>query len=99
MSNPSHTLRWSAAAALLAALLVMVMLAIGLSVGSDLAMLEQPATPTQFSAVADRHAGPIQAMMVVDNLFVVAYVTAFVWPHWYGLAHRWRPPSAWGLPC
>jgi hypothetical protein len=42
MPNPSHTFRWSAAAALLAALLVMVMLAIGLSVGPDLATLEQP---------------------------------------------------------
>ncbi|HID62792.1 MAG TPA: hypothetical protein EYP49_08670 [Anaerolineae bacterium] len=86
MSNPSHTFRWSAAAGLLAAMLVVVMFAIGLSVGPDLAVLEQSATPTQFGTVADRHAGAIQTMMVVDNLFVVAYVTAFV-----GLAALVRP--------
>ena len=86
MSNLSYALRWSAAANLLAALLVMIMVAIGLGVGSDLAVLEQPTTPTQFGAVADCHATAIQAMMVVDNLFVVAYVTAFV-----GLAALVRP--------
>lgn len=86
MSDLSHTLRWSAAAGLLAALLVVAMLAIGLGIGSDLATLEQPTTPAQFGAMADRYAGAIQAMMVVDNLFVVAYVTAFV-----GLAALVRP--------
>lgn len=86
MPNLSHTLRWSAAAGLLAALLVVVMLAIGLSVGPDLAVLEQPATTIQFGTVVGRHAGAIQAMMVVDNLFVVAYVTAFL-----GLAALVRP--------
>ena len=62
------TVRWSAAAGLLAALLVVVMLTIGLGVGPNLAMLERPVIPTQFGAVADRPAGAIQAMIVVFPL-------------------------------
>lgn len=68
MPNLSYRLRWSAAAGLLAALLLVVMLTIGLGVGPNLAMLERPVIPTQFGAVANRHGGAIQVMMVVLSL-------------------------------
>jgi hypothetical protein len=71
-------MRWGGASSFLAALILTVMVAVVLSAGSDSSQLLQPTDGDIVSGLMDRHSGMVQANVILDDLFIVAYTMAFL---------------------
>jgi hypothetical protein len=90
MTERQWILRLGGASGLLAALLLTAMLAVGLAAGRNSAQLLQPTDADLVSALMSRYSGPVQASILLDDLFVLAYTGAFL-----GLAALVWPRSRW----
>ena len=66
---------WGAGAAAVALLALFV---VGLSLGEDFSVLEGATTPADFAAAVDRHAAAMKTAMAIDNLFVIGYSLALL---------------------
>jgi hypothetical protein len=92
MAERRRVQRWGGASGLLAALILTAMLAVGLLAGSDSGQLLQPTDPGVAADLMTRYSGLVQAIVVLDDLFAVAYSGAFLglaalaWPRSRGLA-------------
>lgn len=86
MTERQHILRWGGASGILAGLILTAMLAVGLAAGPNSAQLLQPTDPALVSELMDQYQGPVQASILLDDLFALAYTGAFlglaalVWP-------------------
>ena len=86
MAERQHILRWGGALGFLAALLLTAMMAAGLAAGPDSTELLQPSDPARISDLMSEYGGVVQANIVLDDLFALAYtgaflgLTALVWP-------------------
>jgi hypothetical protein len=98
-----HVLRWGGLSSLLAALLLAVMAAAGMAAGPASTQLLRPTDPALLADLMARHAGTVQASILLDDLFVLAYtggflaLAALVWPRsrWVaGVAMVWALAAA-----
>ncbi len=71
-------MRWGGASGLLAALILTAMVAVGLAAGPDSAQLLHPTDAGRVEAMMAEHGGIVQASIVLDDLFVLAYTAAFL---------------------
>lgn len=90
MTERQHILRWGGASGILAALILTAMIAVGLPAGTNSSQLLQPTDPALASDLFARYAGTVQATVVLDDLFALAYTGAF-----FGLAALVWPRSRW----
>lgn len=90
MTERQRIMRWGGASGILAAAILAVMIAVGLTAGTDSAQLLQPTDADLVPALMDRYSGVVQASVVLDDLFVLAYTGAFL-----GLAALVWPRSRW----
>lgn len=77
MEPTKFIVRVGAIAGALAALLLAAMIVVGAGIGSDLNKL-QSSSPVWVAELLVEHTGAIQTLMVIDDLFVVAYLAAFI---------------------
>ncbi|MCX7838035.1 MAG: hypothetical protein N2559_01055 [Anaerolineae bacterium] len=77
MSNEKFILRVGAIAGALATILLVVMILIGLQIGPDLENLNS-LSPTRVAELFVTSQGKLRMVMVVDDLFALAYVIAFI---------------------
>jgi len=89
MNANQLVIRLGMVASVTAAGILVVMMAIAMMIGPDLANL-QSASPPLVAELFANSAGKLQAMMVVDDLFALAYTLAFV-----GLAVYAQPRIGW----
>jgi hypothetical protein len=86
MTERQYILRWGGASGLLAALILTAMMAVGLAAGPDFSQLLQPTKGDLVSRLLPEYAATLKAVVVLDDLFAVAYTGAFfalaalVWP-------------------
>jgi hypothetical protein len=78
MAERKHILRWGGASGIAAALILITMLAVGLAAGSDSGELLQPTDPDRASCLMSRYSGLVQTIVLLDDLFAVAYTGAFL---------------------
>lgn len=78
MTERQHILRWGGASGIVAALVLTIMMAVGLAAGPDSTKLLQPTDPTIASKLLTEHADTVQAVVVLDDLFALAYTGAFL---------------------
>jgi hypothetical protein len=89
MNETKLLLRAGAAGGAVAALLLLVLFVINVTMGADLTALEGGATAAQMTAVYQKQGATLQAAMLTDDLFVIAYTLAFL-----GVATLAREKSA-----
>lgn len=77
MADRKFLVRVGALASALAAILLAAQIVVGIMIGPDAASLESIA-PDAVKKLFSEHAREIQLMMTLDNLFIVAYLAAFV---------------------
>jgi hypothetical protein len=90
MTERQNILRWGGASGILAGLILTAMLAVGLAAGPNSAQLLQPTDPALVSELMSQYSGPVQASILLDDLFALAYTGAFL-----GLAALVWPRSRW----
>jgi hypothetical protein len=76
--NSSKTVRAGAISALAAALILVVMALVGLPAGSSMAIVGQPGLPEDYASTLSPYANSLQAVMALDNIFLIAYTGAFI---------------------
>lgn len=76
--NHRSLLRACALASFIAAVLLAIQFVIGISLGSDLALLETALDANAIASFLRARAPGVMTLMAFDNLFVVAYSVAFV---------------------
>ena len=90
MAERKQILRWGGICGLLAALILTAMMAIGLAAGPDSTELLQPTNPERASGLMSEYGDVVKANIVLDDLFALAYIGAFL-----GLAALVWPRSRW----
>lgn len=70
--NASQTTRAGAFCALTGAVILIVMAVVGLPAGEGLAILGQPGLPDNYVTVISPYANTLQAVMALDNIFLIA---------------------------
>jgi hypothetical protein len=90
MAERKHILHWGGASGILAALILTAMFAVGLAAGSDSGQLLQPTDQDLARDLMCRYSGLVQTIVLLDDLFAVAYTGAFL-----GLAALVWPRSRW----
>lgn len=78
MTSTKRTVRWGAVASFVAAGLLLAMIVVGIAAGAEVASLEHPQSAEQASRTLSRQSETIRLMMVIDDLFVIAYAVAFI---------------------
>jgi len=76
--NPSQTVRAGAVCALAASVILVVMAIVGLPAGEGMAIVGQPGLPDNYVTVLSPYANTLQAVMALDNIFLIAYTGAFI---------------------
>lgn len=71
-------IRSGAMAAFGAAFLLVVQFALGLGIGSDIALLSQTVDAARMTAFFEMHARALTQLMAADDAFAIAYAVAFV---------------------
>ena len=76
--NASQTVRAGAVCALAASVILVVMAIVGLPAGEGMAIVGQPGLPDNYVTVLSPYANTLQAVMALDNIFLIAYTGAFI---------------------
>ena len=76
--NASQTVRAGAVCALAASGILVVMAIVGLPAGEGMAIVGQPGLPDNYVTVLSPYANTLQAVMALDNIFLIAYTGAFI---------------------
>ena len=76
--NLSHTVRAGAFCALAASVILVVMAIVGLPAGEAMAIVGQPGLPDNYVTILSPYADTLQAVMALDNIFLIAYTGAFI---------------------
>lgn len=90
MTERQTILRYGGASGIMAALILTAMMAVGLPASTNSAQLLQPTDPALVGDLFAKYAGTVQATVVLDDLFALAYTGAF-----FGLAALVWPRSRW----
>ena len=90
MAERQHILRWGGVSGIVAALILTIMIVVGLAAGPDSTKLLQPTDPAIASKLLTQHADTVQAVVILDDLFALAYTGAF-----FGLAALVWTRSRW----
>ena len=78
MPNDPFTMRAGAIAGAAAVILLVVMIAVGLQIGPDLANLEGSLSPMLVAELFANSSGKLRGLMALDDIFALAYVIAFI---------------------
>jgi len=76
--SASQTVRAGAFCALAGAAILIVMAVVGLPAGGSMAIMGQPGLPDNYSIIISPYANTLQAVMALDNIFLIAYTGAFI---------------------
>ena len=76
--NLSQTVRAGAFCALAASVILVVMAIVGLPAGEAMAIVGQPGLPDTYVTILSPYADTLQAVMALDNIFLIAYTGAFI---------------------
>jgi hypothetical protein len=76
--NSSQTVRAGAFCALAASVILVVMAIVGLPAGEGMAIVGQPGLPDSYVTIISPYADTLQAVMALDNIFLIAYTGAFI---------------------
>ena len=78
MPNDNFTMRTGAIAGAVAVILLVMMIAVGLQIGPDLANLEGSLSPMLVAELFANSSGKLRGLMALDDVFALAYVVAFI---------------------
>jgi len=76
--NLSQTVRAGAFCAVVASVILVVMAIVGLPAGEGRAILGQPGSSENYVTILSPYADTLQAVMALDNIFLIAYTGAFI---------------------
>lgn len=76
--NASQTVRAGAVCALAASVILVVMAIVGLPASESMAIMGQPGLPDNYVTILSPYADTLQAVMALDNIFLIAYTGAFI---------------------
>jgi len=76
--NLSQTVRAGAFCALAASVILVVMAIVGLPAGEGMVIVGQPGLPDNYVTILSPYADTLQAVMALDNIFLIAYTGAFI---------------------
>ena len=76
--NAPQTVRAGAFCALAGAVILIVMAVVGLPAGEGMAIMGQPGLPDKYVTIISPYANTLQAVIALDNIFLIAYTGAFI---------------------
>jgi hypothetical protein len=91
--NASQTVRAGAVCALAGAVILILMALVGLPAGDGMAVMGQPGMSDKTASIISPYADTIQAVIALDNIFLIAYTGAFIG----AAALVWRRARLWGV--